>query len=244
MTMPYSPGRALFEGNGTATDFSFFLQSLGNGTTDRHPDRPRRQQPPGQRLDRPPERRRRQRDLSPRRRSPCPRAGNWPSPATCLLNSRSTWCPDPLRCRSHRDRPRPGHGRTPAAAGTAPAGGHPAPPPATRRPSRWPNSSCRRERPPKPAPQLPRTANPQQRPALRSPQPAHRPQLPRQKPPTKAGQRQPPVPPTPPQSATAARQSAEARQGARQGRPERRVHPGIAGGGGHARSRTARRRRL
>ena len=30
----------------------------------------------------------------------------------------------------------------------------------------------------------------------------------------------------------------------RQSRPERRVHPGIAGGGGHARSRTARRRRL
>lgn len=29
-----------------------------------------------------------------------------------------------------------------------------------------------------------------------------------------------------------------------QGRPERRVHPGIAGGGVHARSRTARRRRL
>ena len=93
------------------------------------------------------------------------------------------------------------------------------PPPATRRPSRWPNSSCRRERPPRPAPQLPRTANPQQRPALRSPQPAHRPQLPRQKPPTKAGQRQPPVPPTPPKAPRQPARARRPRQGARTGPP-------------------------
>ena len=29
MTMPYSPGRALFEGNGTATDFPFSFKVWG-----------------------------------------------------------------------------------------------------------------------------------------------------------------------------------------------------------------------
>ena len=47
------------------------------------------------------------------------------------------------------------------------------------------------------------------------------------------------------QNATAARQSAEAAAEERgQGRPERRVHPRATGGGGHARSRLARQRRL
>ena len=29
MTMPYSPGRALFEGNATATDFPFYFKVWG-----------------------------------------------------------------------------------------------------------------------------------------------------------------------------------------------------------------------
>ena len=63
MTMPYSPGRALFEGNGTATDFPFSFKVWET-------DQLSVTQPACQWLEGQSERRRRQRDLSPRRRAP------------------------------------------------------------------------------------------------------------------------------------------------------------------------------
>ena len=62
MTMPYSPGRALFEGNATATDFPFYFKVWGTeqlAVTLTGPDGSSR------RLERPSGRQRRQRDLSP-----------------------------------------------------------------------------------------------------------------------------------------------------------------------------------